>query len=760
MSLKSNSLKELLAPAGNFNSFKAAVNAGADAVYMGLEKFNARVMTNNFTIEEYINAIDYAHKRDVKVYLTLNTLLLDNEVKEAIQNVYELYKHGLDAVIIQDLGVAMLIHKIMPDLPLHASTQMSVYSLNQVRTLEELGFRRVVLARELSIEEIEEIVKNTKLEVEVFVHGALCVSFSGQCLMSALIGSRSANRGNCAGTCRKKYSLYRQDGKCIVSNRYIISKKDIYGIESVKKLIDIGVDSFKIEGRNKTPEYVAGVIREYRKVVDGNAQDINEKHLLQLYNRSGKSLGYLKGVRYRKDISETSPKNTGLALGKVLDVKKEYIKIKLDEDISLHDGIEIIDKSSTIVTCIRDEKFNVINKECKKGSIVWIGDIKKSSIGDEVFKTSDNSLNSSLKEYYTNNLKRLEYKISVIIKKNANIQVVFNNEKIELDFIPEQSKTSALTEEKIKEAFRKTEDTSIRFDLNINLDEGLFVPVSVLNDLRKKTVEFVESKKIIRREIKDIKEKIDKELIILASKKCEDTSLKNILYVYRYNKQMDYMEYYNKKYNAHLDTLYINSYDFYKYEDYIFKYINRCKIYLVIPNVTLKNETKYILENIERLIKKGIYGIVIGNIGYIDLCTNLKEKYNIKLIADYSLNITNVYTALALKKLGFDIVTPLFESDDIDILAISNTLPIELVEDYATVMTMRYCVISSLVMNSKDENICKKECLKNNYYIVDEQNKRYDVVTDNLDCVVKLVRNKKRYDDELKEKQRIRHCVI
>jgi len=259
---------ELLAPAGSYESFIAAINAGADAIYMGLKNFNARVMTNNFSIQAYKDAIDFAHKRNVKVYLTLNTLLLDVEIREALESVYELYKVGLDGVIVQDLGIADLIHKIMPDLSLHASTQMSVCTIEQVKTLEKLGFERVVLARELSIQEIKDIAQNTSLEIEVFVHGALCVSVSGQCLMSAMIGDRSANRGSCAGPCRKRYSLYSTSGREVCKNRYLLSKKDIYGIDKLEELIEAGVCSLKVEGRNKTPEYVAGVIKNYRDAID------------------------------------------------------------------------------------------------------------------------------------------------------------------------------------------------------------------------------------------------------------------------------------------------------------------------------------------------------------------------------------------------------------------------------------------------------------------------------------------------------------
>ena len=318
---------EVLSPAGNYDSFVAACQNGADAIYMGLGKYNAREMAKNFDLDEYIKAIEYAHLRGIKVYLTLNTLMYDDEINEALKLVLKLYNNGLDAVIVQDIGLFYLIHKMLPNLHIHASTQMSVYSLEQVKLLEKLGFKRVVLARELSIKEIEYICKNTNVEIEVFVHGALCVSFSGQCLLSETIGNRSANRGRCAQPCRMKYTLYNVKGKKLQESTYILSKKDIFGLEYIEKLINAGVTSLKIEGRNKNPEYVALVTSMYRKYVtkciDKNESkpisfDNNDIHtLLQMFNRNGKSSGYLDGIKYKDSITLMSPKNTGVYLGEV-----------------------------------------------------------------------------------------------------------------------------------------------------------------------------------------------------------------------------------------------------------------------------------------------------------------------------------------------------------------------------------------------------------------------------------------------------------
>ena len=340
--------------------------------------------------------------------------------------------------------------------------------------------------------------------------------------------------------------------------------------------------------------------------------------------------------------------------------------------------------------------------------------------------------------------------------------MVVNDEVVEMDYIPQNSIKKELTNETVIEAFNKTVDTSLKFVIKVDLDKNLFVPISVLNDLRKKTITFLENKKIVRREFDNFDLKLDNVLseTNIYHEINNKQKSRNVLYVYRYNKDMDYLEFYTKKYNKELECLYINSWDFFKYEQDVLKYINKCKVYFVIPNVTLQNETKYIFANIERLVKEGIKGIVIGNVGYFDICRKLKEKYNIELVGDYSLNVTNANSAKVYKDLGLDVITPIFENEDINIDAISSIMPIELVEDLATVMTMRYCMISSFVTNSKDDNICKKECLKNDYYLLDSENKRYDIVTDNMDCIVRLVRNKKKYDDSLKNKYRTRHCTF
>ena len=756
---------EILAPAGSYEAFVAAVNAGAHAIYMGVNKFNARTMANNLTIEEYINAIDYAHKRGVMVYLTLNTLLLDSEIKEALDIVCMLYKEGLDAVIVQDIGIATLIHKIMPDLPLHASTQMSVLNLEQAKYLETLGFSRVVLGRELSVEEIEYITKNISMEVEIFVHGALCVSVSGQCMASSLIGERSANRGSCAQPCRMKYSLYNEAKKeAIVKDRYILSKKDIYGLDTLEALAKVGVKSFKIEGRNRTVEYTAGVVSRYRKAVDNDfvIEKNTEKELLQLFNRSGKCDGYLKGVRYKRSISDTTPKNTGLYLGQVLAKKDKFIKLKLEENIDLHDGVEVVTSEgpvSFVVTCIKDEKGNILNANVEKGSIVYLGDIKgKVEAKDIVYKTSDSKLNKESREYLDKKekQKRVEESILVSIKKDKNISASSLDKDVfvAIEYIPEISKSVGVTEEKINEVFAKTEDTATIFvDIKADLDEGLFVPVSKLNELRRALVEKIEESRIVKREEVIVKEE---QLQVVSSKK--NAPKTTAIFMYRYNPEQDYIALCNDRYETNLDKLYIPARAFKEYEKDILKYIGKTKVYMHIPNVVLKNLDKYIRDNVERLVKEGVSGLVIGNVGYLELGVMLKEKYNIELVGDYTLNVFNSFSAAHYKDL--DVITPIFETEDADIEKMAKFQNIELVEGRATAMTTRYCMLASFVSNAEEKNECKAACKQGKYYIEDTYNKKYNIVPDSTDCITELVRNKRKYPENIRNKYSVRYNIM
>ena len=296
---------ELLSPVGDFECLKAAVQNGADSVYFGAANFNARASATNFDLTNLKEAITYAKQRGVNTHLTLNTLIKNEEFEDAIILAEKAYEFGIDAIIVQDLGLAKKLIKNFPDLELHASTQMTIHNLEGVLEAEKLGFKRVVLSRELSLEEITYICAHSNVEIETFIHGALCISYSGQCLFSSMVGGRSANRGKCAQACRLPYKLVSKVadtpkvtdttlGNVPNGNGYLLSTRDLCGLEFIPDLINSGVMCFKIEGRMKSPEYVATVTRIYRKYIDLALSDkpyvideIDKKELIQVFNRGG-----------------------------------------------------------------------------------------------------------------------------------------------------------------------------------------------------------------------------------------------------------------------------------------------------------------------------------------------------------------------------------------------------------------------------------------------------------------------------------------
>ncbi len=312
---------ELLAPAGGVGALKAAVMSGADAVYLGADRFSARKGADNFTLSELSGWIDFCKLRNTKVHLAANTLIKERETADFLEYIKEAYKAGIDALIVQDIGMAQAVKQLIPELPLHASTQMTVSSAEGVNELCKMGYERVVLARELTLDEIKKIRANTDAELEVFVHGALCFCYSGQCLMSSIIGQRSGNRGMCAQPCRLPYELVKNNKT--VKSGYLMSPKDLCLLDDVCEMAKIGIDSFKIEGRLKGAEYVASAVRAFRKVLDGQVlTDDDLSSLKNAFNRSGFTKGWFGGA---KDMmSGKSPSN--VADGKVSREVLEYTK--------------------------------------------------------------------------------------------------------------------------------------------------------------------------------------------------------------------------------------------------------------------------------------------------------------------------------------------------------------------------------------------------------------------------------------------------
>ena len=487
---------ELLSPVGNIDALKAAINAGCDAVYLGGKLFGARSYAGNFDDEEMIEAIKYAHIYGVKVYVTMNTMIYESEVEAFINYVDFLHRNNVDALIIQDLGMMDLIRKTYPNLELHASTQMNVHNVEGVKLLEELGLKRVVLARETNIEKIKEIKQKTNIELEIFIQGALCISYSGQCLMSSLLNGRSGNRGTCSQCCRMKYDLI-SDNKKVNTDEYLLSTKDLNTLEHLDQLIEVGVDSLKIEGRMKRPEYVYLMTKIYRTAIDNyfdNKKLFTKEDILEMkkiFNREF-TKGFLFNEENNKFINPKRPNHIGIKIGSVIGKNK----IKLESNIIQGDGIRIIGKKDTGLILNKIYKNGLLVNSASKGDIIEI-DSKENVYEGEVLKTSDlDQLNRIDNEIKIN--KTIDVELNIETSGNNIIVSMFDGKnKVELtESIIEQATGNGTDKLRIVEQLSKLGNTPFKVvKVNSNIQDNIFVRIKDLNELRRKLVELLIQKR-------------------------------------------------------------------------------------------------------------------------------------------------------------------------------------------------------------------------------------------------------------------------
>lgn len=490
-----NTKLELLAPAKNLKVGIAAVNAGADAVYIGAPKFGARANVGN-SLEDIKKLVEYAHKFRVKVYITINTIIYDNELKEVRDLIWELDKIKIDGIIFQDMGI---LEMDLPNIPLIASTQCDNYSLERIKFLEDIGIKRVILARELSLPQIKEISKNTNLELETFVHGALCVSFSGRCYMSQTTNSRSANRGECVQACRLNYDLIDNKGKILARNKPLLCLKDFNLSENLESLIDAGITSFKIEGRLKEEDYVCNVVSYYRKALDkiikknklekSSQGDIFcnfEPDLEKTFNRSYTDY-FFKG---RQDnIISSSPKSIGKFLGRVRIASRKYFVLDREVEINNQDGICFFDKQGVL----QGSNVNQI-----EGDKIFLNDARGLREGVPVYRNVDIKF---LKQLENNPCERLIPLTMLLKEENEGVSLmVEDNEHNVVSIILKQKNEKAekkeTAEENIKNHLGKLGGTIFYAkSVKIEWNDPIFMPISSINDLRRKAVEEIEKKR-------------------------------------------------------------------------------------------------------------------------------------------------------------------------------------------------------------------------------------------------------------------------
>ena len=538
---------KIVAPAGNMERFYSAISATADEIYLGLKGFGARRNAENFTVEELKKAIDYAHLRGSRIFLTLNTIMTNREIELLYPTLKDLYNYGLDAIIVQDIGYAEYLHKNFPSIEIHGSTQMTVANYYEINYLKELGFKRIVLPRELSFEEIKEIRKNTDMELEVFVSGSLCISFSGNCYMSSFIGGRSGNRGMCAQPCRKEYKT-----SCGEKSYFLSPKDQLYGFDEIKKLQEIGVESIKVEGRMKDISYVYETVSYFRNLINGIDKEENTP---KLFNR-----GYSKGYFYDNDktiMNRDYSYNMGEKIGEVVGKS-----IRLDKDIVSGDGITFISKD------YKNLGGTYINKIAYKNEKLILNFPEGTKY---IFRNYNKRLNDEISKKLKSSDKKLEINFDFTAKLNEKLILKIyledenKNRILDLEEVSEtltqNAQKRAISEEDIKEKLTEIGDSEFTVkDIKIDIDENIFIPLSELKNLKRNAVEKFREKILsyFRRDLDSELKENNQEYFKLEIEKDEPKDLE-IRVIVSNEEQKNFLENIKDEYN--IKEIYYRTYD-------------------------------------------------------------------------------------------------------------------------------------------------------------------------------------------------------
>ncbi|MDC7954410.1 U32 family peptidase [Fusobacterium simiae] len=590
---------KIVAPAGNMERFYSAISATADEIYLGLKGFGARRNAENFTVEELKKAIDYAHLRGSRIFLTLNTIMTNREIELLYPTLKELYNYGLDAIIVQDLGYAEYLHKNFPSIEIHGSTQMTVANYYEINYLKELGFKRIVLPRELSFEEIKEIREHTDIELEVFVSGSLCISFSGNCYMSSFIGGRSGNRGMCAQPCRKEYKT-----SCGEKSYFLSPKDQLYGLDEIKKLQEIGVESIKVEGRMKDVSYVYETVSYFRNLINGIDKEENSS---KLFNR-----GYSKGYFYDNDktiMNRDYSYNMGEKIGEVIGKK-----IRLDEDVVSGDGITFVSKD------YKNLGGTYINKIAYKNDKLILNFPEGTKY---IFRNYNKRLNDEILKKLKSTDKKLKINFDFTAKLNEKLNLkiyledengnrILNLEEIS-EILTQKAQKRAISEEDIKEKLSEIGDSEfIVKDIKIDIDENIFIPLSELKNLKRNAVEKFREKILsyFRRDLDSELKANNQEYFKLEIEKDEPKDLK-IRVIVSNEGQKNYLESVKDDYN--IEKIYYRTYD-------------------------VAKQSKLNQHNLDNKLASNLY--------------ELLENKNSDIMLNWNMNIVNSYTINVLEKIN------------------------------------------------------------------------------------------------------------
>lgn len=684
-------MTELLAPAGSMEALKAAISNGCDAIYLGMQKFGARAYSSNFDLESLKEAVQYAHLRSVKIYVTMNTIVFENEIPEMKAQMDELNEIGVDGIIVQDLAALDYIIENFIDMEAHCSTQMGIDDLDGTLLFKELGAKRVVLSREVEIEKIKEIKRIAKIPLEIFVHGALCVSYSGNCLMSGLIGYRSGNRGRCVGSCRKEYELIDQSTETTLGKNYFLSTKDLRTIDYIDDLKEI--DSLKIEGRMKEPAYVANVVSKYRMALDHKVTDEDKEDLSKTFNRT-----FTKGYLFHEDPKHITnvlrPNNFGYEIGRISKIFKDMYEITLTRPLNQNDIIRISHNNEDVILSVvklYDKDSNLINTA---DDVCYIKIKEKLSKGDLVYITKDYFYYKELESSLEKEFKR--FNLDVMVQAYPDSNLVINAKGLGFDYLYEGDEilgkaiNNPTTKEQVIKQLSRLNDTIFELK-SVDFEEyGAFIPAKLLNAARREIVQGLY-------DLKQSSQKKRTKVAPTAKEKISFTPEKSYLTAFVTTKEQ-----YDACVSSGIKEIYFE-------------------------NVVRRNQNDY-------TEKKG--QLLIGGYGGI----HHYRKTN-PFITDYSLNVVNSTSCYELFRLGAKRVTLSYEMNKNQIEDLMNAYYEEndgtpalemIVYGRAPMMFTKYCPLKKM----NQCGVCKTK----RYELRDEHGS-FPIITHD-DCTVTILNGK------------------
>ncbi len=728
---------ELLSPAGNWECMRAAVANGANAIYFGLERFNARMRADNFRTEELPEIMQYLRRYGVRGFVTFNTLVFTDELREAEQMLIQLAEASVDAIIVQDPGLACLARHVAPELELHASTQMTITSPEGLEFARELGITRAVLARELSMRELKRFPTN-EFPVEVFVHGALCVAYSGQCLTSEALGQRSANRGECAQACRLPYQLL-VDGqpKDLGDKRFLLSPQDLAGVEEIPELVRLGVASFKIEGRLKSPEYVAAVTRVYRDAIDRAVESIrtesaaatvsqSDLYSLEMTFSRGLFSGWLHGVNHQQLVNGRCGKKRGAFIGFIQRIGKNYVEVDSAVKVKPGDGV-VFDagEDTEHEQGGRVYETDFPRLHFRNGQI----DFQRLRVGDRLWKTDDPALNRQLRQTFARDPERARTPIDMEVSGRIGEPLRLRIEALghlveassELDLHP--ARTASMKGTMLREQLSRLGETRYRLrSLEIKIDEDLFIPIGYVNRLRREaiakldavidadqtgpgkpggvspSIDFASAGRrpaVVPRRVtgsalphllRDVKasEPVSPELIVLCR------TLDQIVVALEEG----------------IETIYVDFEDLRLYGQAVECIGDRARAFLATPRIQKSGEQGFfrLIENAQP------YGVLIRNLGSIPF---FRHK-GFRLHGDFSLNVANPLTADFFAQRGLDQLTISYDLNLKEVLSLLRYEPavrFELtIHQHMPMFHMEHCVFAAFLSEGTDFTNCGRPC--------------------------------------------------